>query len=528
MKGQCSCVCLGPVNGEPGAVSVPKGKTLLYTQPIAIEVTQSVIKALVRAEGMENSAVHTCAALAITSPLPTFEPNGGSSTALDFKVRLESPNAQAIYYTLDNSDPDETSLKFNDEIVISTTNVTIRARAKMENKDLSMMACSNVYELLEVSPLFRGDDTQFESEGRVYISCATPGCSIYWTSDGSAPTVFSAGHITDGVVGGAVTVEKTNTVIRGIATSATRSISAISESKIIHVIAVKPVIEPNGGLFVDSVQFLLSTPTPGSEIYYTLDGSDPNEGSRRFGHALSLSATGIVVKAIAIHPDMRHSDLAVSNDFKVTAAAPTLDPLAGTYIGQVEVNIVSTTAGSAIRCTTDGSIPTESSAVCLMPVVVTQTGTMIKAVATKDGMSVSAVASLAAAFVIKGVSPVVSPNGGSFTESATVVLSCSNPTAKIYWTLDGSMPTAEATLYTEPIVIEDNDSIVKAISIAEGKSPSEPMTSRLFTIEAGRVEFTAEGNKWGEETATSEGFVEEVKVRSCHSFVLAAALLASA
>jgi len=141
---------------------VPKGKTLLYTQPIAIQVTQSVIKALVRTEGMENSAVHTCAALAITSPLPTFEPNGGSSTALDFKVQLESPNAQAIYYTLDYYDPGETSFKFNDEIVISTTNVTIRARAKMENKDLSMMACSNVYELLEVSPLFRGDDTQFE------------------------------------------------------------------------------------------------------------------------------------------------------------------------------------------------------------------------------------------------------------------------------------------------------------------------------------------------------------------------------
>jgi len=192
------------------------------------------------------------------------------------------------------------------------------------------------------------------------------------------------------------------------------------------VIAVKTVMEPNGGLFVDLVQVVLSTPTPGSEIYHTLDGSDPNEGSRRFGHALSLSATGIVLKDIAIHPDMHHSDLAVSNDFTVVATALTFDPLAGTYIGQVEVNIVSTMAGSAILCTTDGSVPTESSAVCLMLVVVTQTDTMIKVVATKDGMSVSAVASLAAAFVIKGMSPVVSPNGGTFIESVKVVLSCSN------------------------------------------------------------------------------------------------------
>jgi hypothetical protein len=362
----------------------------------------------------------------------------------------------------------------------------------------------------------------FEGKIDVTIYCNTPGSTIYWTDDGHDPSTASS------IYSGPIAVTRSSTIIKAMGLADGEANSQVSVSEAYHIKPLPPIISPNGGVFEDSVTIEMSSETEGSLLHYSLDGSSPTAASLLYSGPIRFATTGIIVKAIALHPDMDDSDVVESKSFTVAAAAPTFDPLAGTYIGQVEVNIVSTTAGSAIRCTTDGSIPTESSAVCLMPVVVTQTGTMIKAVATKDGMSVSAVASLAAAFVIKGVSPVVSPNGGSFTESATVVLSCSNPTAKIYWTLDGSMPTAEATLYTEPIVIEDNDSIVKAISIAEGKSPSEPMTSRLFTIEAGRVEFTAEGNKWGEETATSEGFVEEVKVRSCHSFVLAAALLASA
>ncbi|MFN9901143.1 MAG: hypothetical protein ACK55Z_20660, partial [bacterium] len=62
-KGQCSCYCRGPVPGAPPPTTpppVPKGKTLLYTNtPISVEMTKTVIKAMVRAEGLQDSAVHT-------------------------------------------------------------------------------------------------------------------------------------------------------------------------------------------------------------------------------------------------------------------------------------------------------------------------------------------------------------------------------------------------------------------------------------------------------------------------------------
>ena len=106
----------------------------------------------------------------------------------------------------------------------------------------------------------------------------------------------------------------------------------------------------------------------------------------------------------------------------------------------------------------------------------------------------------------------MSPDGGIFTESSTVTLTSSNPTAKIFYTLDKSTPTAESAVYTQPIVIEDTGTVVKAIAVADGKAPSEPVESKLFTVEAGQVQFEAVGIHWGDESDGKAGYVEQVKV----------------
>lgn len=78
--------------------------------------------------------------------------------------------------------------------------------------------------------------------------------------------------------------------------------------------------------------------------------------------------------------------------------------------------------------------------------------------------------------------PVFSLPGGEYTEEKTLQLYVKNDKASIYYTLDGTEPTAESTLYTEGIVLEAGTTVVKAISVNEKGIPSQ-VISREYVIE---------------------------------------------
>ncbi len=73
-------------------------------------------------------------------------------------------------------------------------------------------------------------------------------------------------------------------------------------------------------------------------------------------------------------------------------ATPTFSPAAGTYSTAQDVTISCTTAGATIHYTTDGTAPTATSSTYSSPINVSGT-TTIKAIALKDGMTNSSVAS---------------------------------------------------------------------------------------------------------------------------------------
>jgi hypothetical protein len=82
-----------------------------------------------------------------------------------------------------------------------------------------------------------------------------------------------------------------------------------------------------------------------------------------------------------------------TNPVPVTqAATPTFTPAAGTYSGQVNVQLASATPGAVVRFTLNGSAPTVSSEVYNAPIMVTAT-TQVQAMAFANGLANSAVAS---------------------------------------------------------------------------------------------------------------------------------------
>jgi hypothetical protein len=67
--------------------------------------------------------------------------------------------------------------------------------------------------------------------------------------------------------------------------------------------------------------------------------------------------------------------------------------------------------------------------------------------------------------------PVFSPTAGRYTSPQLVTLSAATPGAAIYYTTDGSIPTASSALYSEAIPVE-NSEVILAVSVAQGYTNS--------------------------------------------------------
>ena len=83
-----------------------------------------------------------------------------------------------------------------------------------------------------------------------------------------------------------------------------------------------------------------------------------------------------------------------------TAATPTFTPAAGSFIDPISVTISTATEGASVYYTTDGSAPTASSTLYTDPFTVSTT-TTVKAIAIKEGMSDSPVASITYTFPVE-------------------------------------------------------------------------------------------------------------------------------
>ncbi len=156
-------------------------------------------------------------------------------------------------------------------------------------------------------------------------------------------------------------------------------------------------------------------------------------------------------------------------------AAPTFSVSAGTYNAVQNVTLSTETDGATIYYTTDGTEPSASSSTYSSSITVDATKT-IKAIAVKDGVS-STVAE--AEYELKVATPTISPNGGTFNESQDVTLTSETAGATIYYTLDGTTPTNESTLYSTAFTLTESKT-VKVVAMKDGWTASE-VASATFT-----------------------------------------------
>jgi beta-galactosidase len=145
-----------------------------------------------------------------------------------------------------------------------------------------------------------------DNSGKVTIESASGEDMIYYTLDGSKPTKRSKRY----VVPFKVSDERT---IKAIV------ISNNLESKITTLETDKlkllpPAVMPQNVYFTDSIKIYLTNENDGADIYYTLDGTDPNDGSKKYRGQVYIQKS-CLLKAVSYKKELLVSDI-VTSDYK--------------------------------------------------------------------------------------------------------------------------------------------------------------------------------------------------------------------
>jgi hypothetical protein len=165
-----------------------------------------------------------------------------------------------------------------------------------------------------------------------------------------------------------------------------------------------------------------------------------------------------------------------------TAAAPVISPNGGTFTAAQTVTLTSATSSASIYYTLDGSTPTTSSTLYSSGISIS-TDTTLKAIATAPGYAQSGVSSATFTFSTQAAAVSFSPAAGTYVNAQTVTLSDTDTNAKIYFTTDGSTPSASSNLYTAAIQVGTSETI-KAIAIDPALQDSN-VTAAAYVIQTG-------------------------------------------
>jgi Chitobiase/beta-hexosaminidase C-terminal domain/Beta-propeller repeat/NHL repeat len=158
------------------------------------------------------------------------------------------------------------------------------------------------------TPFFSPFAGTYTSAQSVAIIDATPGATIYYTTDGTTPTTSSTQYT------GPITVSSTETIQAIAAATGYSNSSLASATYTINLPppAATPVFSLAAGSYNSAQSVSITDATTGATIYYTTDGTTPTTSSAVYMGAITVSATEIL-QAIAVAPGYSNSAIALAS-----------------------------------------------------------------------------------------------------------------------------------------------------------------------------------------------------------------------
>ena len=201
-------------------------------------------------------------------------------------------------------------------------------------------------------------------------------------------------------------------------------------------------------------------------IYYTIDGSTPSKTSSKYTTPISIGET-TVLKAVTYQGDSAGNVMTFKYQYPTVPSEVTASIPETKFTSSKTVELISDIDAN-IYYTTDGSVPTVASNHYTQPLRVSENTTFTVGATYKNSNDIGVVTNHT--YIINPITeakaPVITPGSGTYGQRQLVSMSSDTQDSKIYYTVDGSIPSRDSMEFKEPFYVKQ-DTVVKAITVTK-------------------------------------------------------------
>jgi hypothetical protein len=281
------------------------------------------------------------------------------------------PDELPVYFnttlgTIDNSTSMVNGIGYSN-LNCDTNSGTALISATLNNQTVQTTVKMDILPTVTANP----EGGLYNNTLNVQLIMNEPG-TIYYTTNGATPTINSL------IYNNPITLTS-NTTLEYIAIDLFSNQSPVY-TDIYNIDTIPPTAtaNPTSGIYNSSQNVTLTMSEPGT-IYYTTDGTDPNNQSTTYKNPITINKT-TTLKYIATDLANNQSPIFTQNyTINTTTTTATANPTSGIYRSNQNVTLTMSEPGT-IYYTLNGTTPTDSSSVYTSPIKIS-TNTTLKYIA---------------------------------------------------------------------------------------------------------------------------------------------------